>query len=75
MPTVKKNVNGELVTEPTKLKELYKNTYKTRLQHRKMKPELLKMFDKKMELFNIRLKVRKNIKSSNWSEKELLNLG
>ena len=74
VPTAKKNVNGEIVTEATKLKELYKTTYKTRLQHREMKPELMNMFDKKMELFNIRLKVCKNIKSFNWSEEELLKV-
>ena len=74
VPTGKKNVDGELVTETTKLKELYKTTYKTRLQHREMKPQLMNMFDKKMELFNIRLQVCKNIKSSNWTEDKLLKV-
>ena len=32
-PTVKKNENGVLVTEPNKLKELNKTTYMKRLEH------------------------------------------
>ena len=62
------------VTEPSKLKELYETTYKTRLKHRKMKPELMDMFNQKMELFDIRLEVSKNIKSDNWSEEDLVKV-
>ena len=44
-PTAKKNQKGELVTDPTKLRELYKVTYMKRLEHRRMKPELIQMYD------------------------------
>ena len=39
VPVAKKNEKGELVKN-SKLKELYVNTYRKRLEHRKMKPEL-----------------------------------
>ena len=67
-PVAKKNEKGELVTEPNKLKELYENTYKKRLSHRSMKPELLNMYKFKMDLFNLRLEITKRVKSDNWSE-------
>ena len=56
-PTAKKNAIGELVTEPSKLKELYANTYKKRLEHRIMKPELQNMYQLKMNLFSLRIEV------------------
>ena len=49
----KKNIKGEIVTE---LKKLYEETYKRRLEHRIMKPELLNMYSMKMELFDLRKK-------------------
>ena len=73
-PTAKMNENGELVTDPSKLKELYKTTYQKRLKHREMKPQLVDMYNKKMELFKIRQKVCKNIKSDIWSEEDLLKV-
>ena len=73
-PTAKLNEKGELVTESSKLKELYETTYKKRLEHREMKPELMEMYNLKMELFSIRLQVCKNIKSENCSEEDLLKV-
>ena len=73
-PVAKLNEKGELVTEPTQLKKLYENTYKKRLEHRTMKPELEGMYNLKMELFNLRLEVTKNIKSDNWSEEDLIKV-
>ena len=73
-PTAKKNEQGELVTDTSKLKELYLCTYKKRLEHRKMKPELQNLYQLKMNLFNIRYDVCKNIKTEKWSMKELLKV-
>ena len=67
-PVAKKNEKGELVTEPSQLKKLYETTYKKRLEHRNMKPELLKMYNLKMDLFSLRFEVCKSIKSDNWSK-------
>ena len=73
-PIAKKNRNGEIVDKPALLKKLYENTYKERLQHRSMKPELLNMFNLKMQLFNMRLEVAKNVKSQHWTKENLLNV-
>ena len=70
----KKNAIGELVTEPSKLKELYANTYKKRLEHRIMKPELQNMYQLKMSLFSLRIEVSGNLKSAEWSEENLLKV-
>ena len=71
---VKKNEKGELVTESSQLKKLYETTYKKQLEHRKMKPELSRMYELKMELFSLRFEVCKNIKSDDWSEDNLTNV-
>ena len=39
-----------------------------------MKPDLLDMFNKKMELFDIRLEVCKNTKRDDWSEEDLIKV-
>ena len=71
VPVAKKNEKGELVTNSSKLKELYENTYKKRLEHRQMKPELTDLYNLKMGLFSLRIEVTKNIKSQCWSEYDL----
>ena len=73
-PTAKKNEQGELVTEPSKLKDLYVSTYKKRLEHRKIKPELQNLYQLKMNLFNIRFDVCKNIKTEKWSMRDLIKV-
>ena len=74
LPTAKKDDNGELVRERSKLKQLYESTYKKRLEHRIVKPELKNLYDLKMNLFQLRLKVSRNIKSDNWSMDVLLQV-
>ena len=73
-PMAKKNKFGEIVNKPVLLKELYENTYKERLRHRSMKPELVNMYNLKMQLFNMRLEVAKNVKSEQWTKENLLNV-
>ena len=74
VPIAKKNEKGELVTNSVQLKKLYESTYKKRLEHRMMKPELVNMYKLKMNLFDIRLEVSKSIKSQDWTEENLLNV-
>ena len=74
VPVAKMNDKGELVTNSLKLKELYEDTYKKRLQHRKMKPELIDMYKLKMNLYDLRFEVTKQIKGKNWSEDNLLKV-
>ena len=62
------------MTEHSQLKKLYEETYRERLKHRVMKPELSSMFSMKMDLFNLRFEVSKNIKSEDWSEYDLIQV-
>ena len=70
-PAAKKNEDGELVTNSSELKQLYERTYKKRLEHRKIKPELENMYKLKMNLFDLRIEVSKEIKSDNWTKENL----
>ena len=74
IPVANKNEHGELVTNSLKLKQLYEDTYKKRLEHRKIKPELIEMYNLKMNLFNLRLEVSKEIKCENWTKDALLKV-
>ena len=73
-PTAKRNRNGEIVTNAEKVKELYESTYKERMAHRKIKPELRQMYDLKMHLFHLRLEITKGTKYENWSMESLLKV-
>ena len=70
-PVAKMNENGKLVTNAVQLKELYRNTYQKRMEHRKMKPELMNMYTMKMYLYELRLLVSKETKCANWTESDL----
>ena len=74
VPVAKMDQNGKLVTNTLELKELYRNTYMKRMEHRIIKPELLKMYELKMNLFELRMEVSKQIKSKDWSEEELMKV-
>ena len=73
-PVAKMDEVGDIISEPSKLKKLYETTYKKRLEHRQIKPELTNLFQLKMELFNLRMEVTRNIKSKSWSEADLLKV-
>ena len=73
-PVAKKNDRGEVISEPMELKKLYESTYKKRLEHRMIKPELTNLFNLKMNLFSLRMEVTKNIKSKIWSQDDLLKV-
>ena len=74
VPTAKKNEKGELITVPSELLRLYESTYKERLRHRLIRPELSEMYTRKMKLFELRLKICKNIKSKSWTKLDLLKV-
>ena len=73
-PTAKINDCGEIISEPTALKKLYENTYKKRLAHRKIKPELADLYERKMYLFNSRMEICQKVKSRNWTEFDLIKV-
>ena len=51
----KKAANGDLISSPDALKNLYVDTYKYRLRHRKFQPGFEEIEKIKNYLFNIRL--------------------
>ena len=74
VPIAKKNKDGKLVTNHAQLKELYKNTYEKRMEHRIIKQELKQMYKLKMNLFSLRFEVSKQKKCKDWTEFELLKV-
>ena len=71
VPVAKMNENGILITEPSQILKLYENTYKNRLRHRQIRPQLSLMYTLKMNLFALRFEVCKNIKSEKWTDADL----
>ena len=69
--TAKEDENGKLETNPSKLKNLYLETFQHRLRHRKIKPELENLQKLRKQVFKIRLKKSKLEKSPDWTEKDL----
>ena len=65
-PMAKKDSNGNLITAPSALKQLYLDTYQERLRQREMKEGLLDVLCLKTELWISRLSNIKNIKTSPW---------
>lgn len=70
-PMAKKDKNGNLVSAPGSLKNLYLETYKNRLRHRKMKEEYLDVFYLKSELWRNRFANITDIKTPPWEMKHL----
>ena len=70
----KLNDNGDLVTEKSELKNLYAKVYKTRLKHREIRPNYFLLKKLKNELFEIRIKLARLIKSENWKLSDLVKV-
>ena len=67
----KKDKEGDLITNPDKLKEIYLDAYTERLKHRVMVPELLKLKTLREELFQQRLQLAKKNRSPDWTVEDL----
>ena len=66
LPTGKKNLKEQLITNPTELKQLYLDTFKHRLRHRPVQPGFEKILDHQKELFDLRLELAKENKTKPW---------
>ena len=71
LPLPKYDFNVQIITNPDALKELYLETYKLRLRHRPIKPEMANLKVLKETLFALRIKLAKLTKSEQWSESDL----
>ena len=70
----KKNDKGELITEKSELKDLYTVVYKSRLKHREIKTDYLKLKELKNALFEFRLKLAKLRISESWKYSDLMKV-
>ena len=70
-PTLKKDKLGNQVTDAVSLKRLYNETYKERLACRDISPELSDLKNLKENLFEMRLKLSKTVKTEPWTRCDL----
>ena len=66
-PLAKRNENGDLITSPNNLKQLYLDTYRHRLRHRTMDSKHCDILDLKTELWARRFEDLKVKVSNPWS--------
>ena len=71
LPVGKKNLKGQLITNPEELKSLYLNTFKFRLRHRPVQPGYENLLKQQEELFKLRLEISKKKKTPPWEMKAL----
>ena len=71
LPVAKKNMQGQIISNPDVLKELYLETYVHRLRHRPIRADFSYLKQLKETLFELRLKLVKSRKSKPWSESDL----
>ena len=69
--TSKKNKEGDSITDPEQIKDIYLEAYKDRLAHREIDPELQNYKNLREELFDQRLEQAKRNKSPPWTMEEL----
>ena len=70
-PMAKNDKDGNLITSPEGIKDLYLDAYKTRLKNREMKPELYDLYFLKTELWLTRQEYLKDTKAICWNMNEL----
>ena len=74
LPVAKMDVDGRLITSHAELKKLYLDTFVHRLRPRPIREEYFDIFQKKEELFELRIKMSKLNKSPPWNKKQLLKV-
>ena len=63
LPVGKKNQKGQLITNPEEWKNIYLDTFKYRLRHRRVKPGFEDLLEQQEELFKVRLEKAKEKKT------------
>ena len=66
LPVGKKNLKGQIITNPEELKELYLQTFQYRLRQRPAQPGYESLLNLQEELFKYRLELAKKKKTSPW---------
>ena len=70
-PMAKMDANGQIITSPNLLKDLYLETYSDRLSHRVMKSEYEDIFEIKTKLWEMTLELCRANKSEPWQMSDL----
>ena len=70
-PMAKKDSEGNLVTTPAALKNLYRDEYIHRLRHRDINPDLSLLKELKEDLWARRFNLLRQMKSPDWSSKQV----
>ena len=70
-PSAKRNSDGILVSDPEQLKTLYLETYVDRLTPNKIAENLKETEELKNDLFSLRMKAASEVKSEDWTLKQL----
>ena len=71
LPTAKLNHVGKIVSEPNELKALLAKEYKERLRARPVRPDLKSIENRKLEIFEMKLKLAELNSSKMWSMAKL----
>ena len=71
VPSAKKDKSGNLITTKNGLLALYKSTYMDRLSHKPILPEYEQLKVLKESLFELRYEMSKEMKSKDWSVKQV----
>ena len=61
--TVKKDEEGNIVTDPEKIRQLYSEVFTKRLEHKNVNEDLKHLWSLRMEFFQMRLEESKMNKS------------
>ena len=71
LPVGKKNIQGQIVTNPEEIKDLYLQTFVHRLRDRPVKSGYEEIIKLKDELFKLKIKAAKQNKTDPWKLEEL----
>ena len=71
LPAGKRNMKGQLITNPDELKNLYLNTFRYRLRHRPAQPGFEGLLQDQKELFDLRIELAKEEKTEPWEIADL----
>ena len=70
-PNSQKYAFGNLITAPSALKDLYLQTYKSRLEHRKINERYQEIRELKNELWELRFEYLKGKPTKAWTSEDL----
>ena len=71
LPSAKIDVNGDLVSDPAELQQLYLDTFTHRLRERPPREEYSELYDLQRGLLEKRLMVTKTERSTSWTEDDI----